>query len=429
MADQAEVWKFVLQGYLDKALQASPPVSRSGTAFRDGVVYIEPRLASESGHFFKLAKCYLRLFDALDLPCAVFHSLQSNLRERDGWIPYFPVPDHTLAHRSIQNQADLGLVHSYFRAQFGRIFDLLAPRVLVLPSARFTDILPAAQTLARTSHQRKGIGIFGVLESAAVPDCANETLVASTFSHCANELDDSGVSYTIIAESPTIKDFLVTAGFASKTVRVFPFVAASMLETGWTSRDGNTINVGYLGGTREVKNPEIIADLLLSGTLPEKTTWHVQLDLQYVQRTRGEDAVRTLLSIRETGKIRLYDTDLSDLEYENLFRVLDIVLLPYGSRYKNIGSGIFLEAITAEVIPIIPESSTMHTLYRQLEGGAPALSDLSPEAIMDVVVRTVSRFRGLRENAVRVRKNWISHPWGFEAWRRFMMEFLVSASG
>ena len=68
-------------------------------------------------------------------------------------------------------------------------------------------------------------------------------------------------------------------------------------------------------------------------------------------------------------------------EYYRAFAGLDVVLLPYSDRYRSSSSGIIIEAIELNVLPVVPRGSTMEEIA--LAAGAPYLSidEVTPEAI------------------------------------------------
>lgn len=424
--EQAEIWKLVLNGRVQRAVDLNSPVLDPQASLRRGVAYCEPRLSGRSGHFFKLSKCYRDLFETLGLPCAILHSLQASSNMGAEWIPYFAVPDHTMACRPIENQEELNRVQHYFHYQFERIIDCLTPRIFLLPSARFTNILSAVETIIGTGKQPDQSAIFGVLETEKVPDCTSENLVFSAFSRSAYKLERSDVRYIIMAENQKIKEFLVMAGFAPAKVHTFPYVASGMLKPRSTSYDGNdkTINVGYLGGTRDVKNPGVVIDVVTTKMLPQSIKWHIQVDLNYIRQIRNDKIEKKILKLQSKGVVKLYNTNLHEDEYEILLKSLDIVVLPYGTRYQDISSGIFLEAITTKVIPIVPKWSTMYTLYSELGGKAPPFFEMEHVSVRNVIENTLCQIKELRENAANVRENWLCHPSGFEAWKNALSEFI-----
>ena len=100
------------------------------------------------------------------------------------------------------------------------------------------------------------------------------------------------------------------------------------------------------------------------------------------------------------------------------------MLLPYGDRYRTIGSGIFLESICSGIVPLVPAKSTMYRLYQQLGGQAPAIGNLSIEGIDTAIESCVREFGELQGNVSQVRRAWLSHEQGPLSWSRRVLAFV-----
>jgi len=297
------------------------------------------------------------------------------------------------------------------------------PRACVVATARFTNIMSAAEALIENDVR---LAIFVVMEAADVPDCKDSRIVRSAFTNAASFLERHKIFYFVIAETEIVKTFLLRCGFPKNKVQVNPYVGATLINnmSSPPPKDPDRIRVGYLGGSRPVRHPELIADLIVSGTLPESVELRVQLDLLYIKRTLGQKIYDEVKAKQRNGLLRLYPPNLSNQEYRSLFCSLDFVIMPYSRRYDQIGSGVFLEAIYAGVIPILPAESKLSETYTVLGGAAPGIQTLSSTGIESAIIEGVSRYKELSRNAIDIRNAWRQSPYSAEKWQLGLVDWL-----
>jgi len=92
------------------------------------------------------------------------------------------------------------------------------------------------------------------------------------------------------------------------------------------------IQVSYLGRSRKVRHPELIAGLVVSKSLPESVELIVQLDLNYIQNRRGKIVCEKIKDIHKFGSTKLYPLGVSKQEYRSLLCSLDYIFMPYSDR-------------------------------------------------------------------------------------------------
>ena len=411
-------------GWTDALRKTHKETGASGTSSLEPVaLYLEPSLNSNNGHQLTLTGCYTQLLTKLGYRTRVAHALKNSLQQKEDWLPYFLVGHHTRVSRDINSLSELEKVESYFLSEFEGLIEKHNPRVCIFATIRFTNIVAAAKALITNNTQH---AVFGVMEAAEVPDCKDSSIVRSAFSRAARLLQESAVTHMFIAETDHVRTFLLDCGFREENVKVFPYVAAKLITDipELSKKDSKNLQVGYLGGSRPVRHPELIADLLISDSLPDSVDLSVQLDLNYIHNKRGQNICDKINKMHKAGSITLYPPSLSDQQYRALFCSLDFIILPYGERYQQIGSGILLEAVYAGVIPLLPADSKMNELYTSLGGQAPSIKSLSTKAIRDSVIDGLVRYPTLKETVVTIREKWQQHPSSAEQWQYELTEWL-----
>ncbi len=431
-----QLWQHIFAGQVEQAISITRHGRKSDTCQQElnnviaNALYFDPSLSSNSGHQLNISMAYACLAHELDYRFLVRHAYNASISRRQDWQPYFLVPHHTLAFRAIQTQQELMHVNDYFEYEFIDAISHCNPKLCIFATTRFTNIVAAARAVASAQTVTPTRIIFMVFEADDAPDCCNPNLIRSTFVEAASILLKHKIAYKISVETNYIRDFLLDCGFQAKNVHIYEYVAAKQITDGvrLIKRIDNRVRIGYLGGSRRVRNPEIIADLLLAQGIPRAILWCVQLNLKYIERTRGPQVVEKILALHEQGTIELYSGELSEQEYKTLFCSLDIIVMPYSERYQKIGSGILCEAIYAEIIPVIPENSSMNEMYISLGGDAPTFQTLSTTTLQQAIVDGVDRLPELKRVATHIQADWSQHPNSAKQWRRDILSWVSGVS-
>jgi hypothetical protein len=429
----AEVWREVLDGDIDRAITASlrdedaviaPEASEQG---RPVALIFEPSLSSSMGHHIGLTRTHRDLLQGLGYRPFVFHSRASSLSGEDAWVPYFVVPHHTMAHRKLEDRQELMRVQRYFAAIFGRLIASYRPAVCVLPTARFTNLAGLAEAMASRGVTLPGKLVAGVMEATDPPDCEDTSVPREAFADAARILGGAGVEHRIITETYPVRDALIASGFSTENLMIHPGLGSARgFRDGPSARTPDRpLRIGFVGDSRPVKSPEVLVDLLLADDRPWEARFVLQLDLGYLERLRGAEAVRKLRDLDSTGAIELHPPGLPEQRFAVLFQSLDVVLLPYTRRYRQIGSGIVVEAIRGGVVPVLPLGSSMDHLYRSVGGRAPTLAEISVGALRRAVDECEASFAELSARAGGIRRDWPSHPWSRESWARELGRWLA----
>ena len=426
----SDIWRYVFAGDVDSAITVTHDVRGAVCEPRErelvSGIFFDPSMSSSSGHQFPVALVYRELASELGCQLKVLHSYSTSLAPFAELRGFFLVPHHTLTFRSIQTACELKNVNEYFEREYSYALRQFDSAFCVFATARYVNIVGAVNAVAAHPRARQLPLIFTVFEADDAPDCSDRELISSAFTQAASILQERYIPYKIIVETKYIRNYLLDCGFRSDSVGIYEYVAAYHVTDG-VARYGSTrgrIRVGFLGGSRPVKNPEMIARLIVEQEPSSEIKWCVQFDLDYIGRKLGQAVVEKLLELREMDVIELYVGKLDERAYNNLFCSLDIVVMPYATRYQNIGSGIICQAVYAEVIPVIPKRSSMYEFYLSLGGEAPSFDSLSDAALWGAIREAVRRLVELKKSAKRVRAGIDSHPGSVIQWRRDMIAWL-----
>lgn len=143
------------------------------------------------------------------------------------------------------------------------------------------------------------------------------------------------------------------------------------------------IRVGMMGATREDKGYGVLPDLVsLADDSNFPVEWRLQFDKVQAREFRDKPFMQADINrLEQNPNVTILSSFPTQDEYYRAFAGLDVVLLPYSDRYQSSSSGIIIEAIELNVLPVVPRGSTMEEIA--LAAGAPYLSinEVTPEAI------------------------------------------------
>lgn len=374
----------------------------------------------DGGHFPRQVAAYTSVFSGLDLKTNIFHHCNWSGSSHKNWFGVFAIPDHAIGVGKVNHAQQLEAVSSYFEDCFTHCIDRSHASLALFPTLRFLTV-DAAVAAVESSVRLSG-AILGVMETTPVPDSDNEDLVRSAFCRAAERIQNSEKAYLLTAESMPIRAFLVECGFPVNSIVVHPYPAAHRFkQKPPTPQLCRNPECGALGGLRQVQNPELAVEYLVSHK-QANVGWTLRADLSLVESQLGIPA-SNLREVLQANHVRLFEGHLDQHDYDQILRKLDVLVLPYGKRYQTLGSGMFLEALCAGIVPLVPAQSTMRALYLELGGDAPAIDILSVVGIDKAVNACLSRLPELHRNAGKVREAWLRHSSGPVAWRDHIAKF------
>lgn len=409
---------------IQAAREASAPwLGNTGPA---DTALFEPRMADRRGHFALLADQYLTLAEENGMPGIVFHHQNWSGERRPDWYGLFPISDH-LAGADVQS--DPGVVETYTDFFYQVLIDTLATvdaSVAIFPTARFLTLPAITRAISERPTVRSAI--IGIMETWPVPDCEDGDLVKQAFRQAAHTLSNARKDVLIIAESEAIADWLLAMGFRQESVQTAPYPAAARFaEHSPIPAGADTPRFHSLGALRPVQNPGLLAKYLLS-TPQLGRAWSVRLNHELAAQHLGRSPTAVKAAL-ETRGVTLLPTHLNQPHYDHALTSADAMLLPYGDRYRTIGSGIFLECVCAGVIPLVPGNSTMRALYESLGGTAPAIKTTTVDGLAAAVDECAERLPQLKAQTAEIRDAWLNHPHGPRQWRRRVSTLMRLALG
>lgn len=412
------------------------------------VACFEPRMRGPQGHYPLLAEAHARLCREAGADLNVFHHRDWEPSPSDGWHGAFPVVDHLVGAGAPVDRSVLDAFTAMTRRIVSECAARSGARVALFPTARFLTLPGIAEAVRDAPGLRAAV--IGVMETSPVPDCDDPALVTDAFRSAAATLADCAKAdgestrdeaagpakeILLVAESAAIAEALIHYGFDGGNVLVAPYPAAARFDVpGGASRPREQPQIGAqrpagaqpqirtrprigaLGATRPVHQPARLAAYLLEAH-NDDVDWCVRLDPAQAAEPLGMAPEGLESALRERG-VNLLPRHLPQRDYDATLAALDVMLLPYGERYRSIGSGIFLECVCAGVVPLVPAGTTMRALYERLGGRAPAITGSSPADLGAAVDACLADLPALRANALAVRRAWLAHEHGPASWRR-----------
>ena len=427
------IWQHIFLGDIDKAISITrkhrleKPGCLSNIEGKGSAYLFDASLSSASGHQMNMVKAYESLMKQEGYTVSLYHAYTDSLfASPSNWNPYFLVPHHSLSFSAIKEQRDIEHINLYFQREYAHALSDNQPEVCIFLTARFNNIVGAVSSVVEKNYDKQPKLLFTIYEADDAPDCENPELIRQAFSLAASMLRQYKIPYLLSVETDYIRDYLISCGFHSNSIHKYEYVAAPSVThiDALPRRSSGRVRVGYVGGTRPVKNPDLIAQMVAESNDVANLHWCVQFDLAYMHQVVGLEAVESIKQLHIDGVIELYDVGLDESEYRKLFCSLDFVVLPYSERYEKIGSGVLSEAIYAGVVPILQKNSRMEKLYSSLGGRAPTFKTLSKSELNKAIQSGVEMCVELKAEANSVRDSWQKHPSSSEQWRDTIKSWL-----
>ncbi|MDF1679341.1 hypothetical protein [Ponticaulis sp.] len=143
------------------------------------------------------------------------------------------------------------------------------------------------------------------------------------------------------------------------------------------------IRVGVMGATREDKGYGVLPDLIsLADDSNFPVEWRLQFDKVQARDFRDQPFMQADIDrLEQDPNVTIRSGFATQDEYYRAFAGLDVVLLPYSDRYQSSSSGIIIEAIELNVLPVVPHGSTMEQIAKVANAPHIAIDEVSAEAI------------------------------------------------
>lgn len=143
------------------------------------------------------------------------------------------------------------------------------------------------------------------------------------------------------------------------------------------------IRVGMMGATREDKGYGVLPDLVsFADDSNFPVEWRLQFDKVQAREFRDKPFMQADINrLEQNPNVTIRSSFPTQDEYYRAFAGLDVVLLPYSDRYRSSSSGIIIEAIELNVLPVVPRGSTMEQIAKVANAPHIAIDEVSAKAI------------------------------------------------
>ena len=172
---------------------------------------------------------------------------------------------------------------------------------------------------------------------------------------------------------------------------------------------GTPVRIGYLGHARSERGahlvPRIVQDTRrIAG---DRAAFLVHMDLASWHKQQVCPDLRERLMDLAPGHIqRLCFGDLTMEAYYDFLGDIDLLLLPYGGRASQAGSGVYFEALACGKPMVVPRNSFMHRHQERLGGGFVTFDTMDESSIAAAVVVAIDAFPELQARAMKVGPAW-----------------------
>ena len=169
--------------------------------------------------------------------------------------------------------------------------------------------------------------------------------------------------------------------------------------------------IGYMGDARGSKGFHLLPELV-SGVISKTDRVHFLVQCS-VNKTGNSDLPVGLTEIQqiaevENKRVTLVSERLSEEDYANMFRCLDIVLVPYFTPlYAEATSGIFAEAIALGKPAVVTETTWMAHELRKFGGGL-EIKRNNAEDLTKKVFELIDNYEKYAEKTQAYRSQWCS---------------------
>ena len=370
---------------------------------------VDPGLWRMQGHHYNTNVFYRRLLDAAGLSSQVLRAQQddeSMTHDNIGTIPTFVVPPYVGLFRQPMTGDHIEVINRLFLLEFERKLPRMRPRLTIAHTCRHTFVDGLCAYLARCDQTTRSSLLLGIIEAHTFdPSHALHDAVRNIYRRAFGRLASvEGLRVMIVTETENTADTLADLSGGRFDVSVVPHVAAFLSEARAIRPQGagDKPVIGYVGQTRPDRGPNLIPDIA-SRTLRrlgENHRWRVQFNVSMLQKLMSESEKLLLDALIAGDSFELAGATLPLSDYYRLMQSLDIVVLPYNSRYETTGSGVAIECINMGCVQVVPKGSSMERLARAHGAGVVTFDDMSPEAISDAVCKAIAQLDELKKRSI-----------------------------
>jgi tetratricopeptide (TPR) repeat protein len=219
---------------------------------------------------------------------------------------------------------------------------------------------------------------------------------------------NQNIGLLVYSETAQGEGFLRGLGIEGLEIRVFPYLAASLhldrRSRDEAKEDDSRIVFGVIGGTRELKGSGLIPKLVVeTRDLSAECRWNMQLDVAKLPPLMGARDLHYINLMRRQSNVLIESGALSSADYFKLLESIDVLILPYDTRYAASGSGVFYEAIYRDKFLIVPRQTFMPAVLDSLDHPHMVLETLSDVCLESAVRSVVADAAVIKQKLARLR--------------------------
>jgi len=407
-----------------------PRRTRAGRQPR--ALVLDPNFKELVGHHYNLNRFYRNFLEqygfTVDLVCR-YPILDARVLAEKTAHPYFTVQTF-VEDAWVSTFEAVMRFNAYFKTELDDLLPYCDADVIVFHSARVTIIHGIARWLKEHFEGAKVVVILGIIEADHIDThSAHYDIAQRVYRQALDILKQvQGLSLILFGETRPVTAFLQSVTEHPFYVDTFPYLAAH-LSKAYASEPlpmpgRSRLRIGYLGMTRKDRGTHLVPGIILAAQdqIERPLEWLVQLNLDGVRALGGTRLHAQIEALTNLESVRLYETGLAISRYYALFAKIDILLLPYDTRYQFSGSGVFFEAMALGKVLIVPGGSFMETVLEECGGQPVVFEELTPEAVLKALCYAVAHFDEIATKARTATANWLHPQNGKEAFERIFLE-------
>ncbi len=356
-------------------------------------------LAHRMGHDFNLAAGMREELAARGIPLTVLSNVEIEpvLRSELDAVPAFDTtPYHSLTAASRRRQVPACLRSAWRFAVGLRRAGIRSHDLVFVPTARPAEILGLAGW-SWTNRQRPGAVVLNLMtDDFCVPmTCTPRRVVQLLYRLGLGllrlRLGRARLLLTTASES-------LASSFGTLTgerVAVAPMIKA--YPPPWDRTDNSTPTIGFLGTPRRDKGVGLLPRIVETCARSHPA---FRIVVQLPEAVRGPAG-------GWPANVEVLPVGLDRERYFHLLTRLDLVVLPYDrSRFGNMVSGVFAEAVASGAATVVPAGTWMAAMLESGRGAGVVFDDFSVPAIAGAVSRATRKLDLLQSQAAKMRDPW-----------------------
>lgn len=390
---------YLRAGMLDAAEALLLPDPPPKPAEATDAVLIDPNYRRVGGHYHQADRFYLDMIKRVGLDFTFLHSEVREAHDGTSAPPHLTklVPKRLFRGRASLD--DVMALNRLYAAQFDRAMPRTAPRLIVVPTPMDAFIDGIAQHIARVKRTGPISLLLGLHEPSWARPVGNR--VVKIYQRAFARLDGlPDLRVMVVAESePIAEGFRLKIG-GDHSVTASAWVGGYADDLGSPrAKAGDDVVVGFVGRDIPQRGGHLVPEIA-SKTLSARPQlrWRAQLKSKAVdQPGRARPELRALADSR---RFDLIPNGISNADYYDLVRSIDIMVMPFDRSYIARASGVASECLRLGCVMIAPAGSTMAAFAADHGAGYVTFAEQSPEAIAAAVLEAADRIAELRAHSL-----------------------------